>query len=90
MIIKVYRAKQYSDTVNGGWADYTYSFEPIQAVESDGCGGGVYGHCVIDEATEPWREYEVPDGSELVRWEDGNLYLVMLFCREAKPLQTAR
>lgn len=75
MRIKIYRAKQHSDTVGGGWAEHAYHFDPRPATDPvQGCGGGVYGQCYAD-ATDKVIEYEVPDGSRIGETKGGDIAL---------------
>jgi hypothetical protein len=75
MKIKIYRARQHSDTVGGGWSEYAYHFEPRPATDMvQGCGGGAYGRCCAD-ATGEAVTYEVPDELGETKGDDVALFV---------------
>lgn len=64
MTITIYRRKQSADVVNSGFKDWSYDFRPIGDRQSEGQGGGVYGHCWTSGPCQR-AEFIVPDGSVL-------------------------
>lgn len=74
MQVTIFRADIHLTIGNSGFARHKYSFEPIAASTTTGCGGGVYGTATID-ASDAQFTRDVPDGSTIDRLDDGQLYL---------------